>query len=158
MERELTISIVHHPEHIGNDWQLVDHPTISPLQDGAPELGWEGDNRLAIYLCKPTQQFVLWRFEQDNEYRPVAQLPPDTAITPGSINKLICRLVEIDQRRGFDPYQDVIAAVEEDEKVEAKAQQERIEQVADKLLFGLSRSHLPGVDISYKHNLLGRPA
>lgn len=158
MERELTISTVYHPEHIDNDWQLVDHPTVLPLQQGAPDLGWEGDPRLAVYLCKPTQQFVLWRLEADNEYRPVAQLPAGAAITPDSINKLIGRLVEIDQRRGFDPYQDVLSAIAADEKAQEDAQRERIGEVADKLLFGLSRSHLPGLDITYKHNLLGRPA
>ena len=158
MDRELTISTIHHPEFIGNDWQLVDHPTVRPIADGAGDLGWEGDARLAVYLCKPTQQFVLWRLEADNEYRPVAQLPSGQAITPDSVNRLIRRLVEIDQRRGFDPYQDVIKAIQRDEKDEADAQRERISEVADKLLFGLSRSHLPGIDISYKHNLLGRPA
>ena len=158
MDRELTILSIHHPEFIGNDWQLVNHPTVAPLQEGAPELGWEGDSRLAVYLCKPTQQFVLWRLEADNEYRPVAQLPAGASITPDSVNKLCRRLVEIDQRRGFDPYQDVLTSIEKAEKVQADAQRERISETADKLLFGLSRSHLPGVDISYKHNLLGRPA
>lgn len=158
MERELTLASIHHPEFIGNDWQLVDHPTVRPIADGASELGWEGDNRLAVYLCKPTQQFVLWRLEHDGEYRPVAQLPSGQSITPASVNKLISRLVEIDSRRGFDPYQDVISTIEQAEKAQADAQRERISDAADKLLFGLSRSHLPGVDISYKHNLLGRPA
>jgi hypothetical protein len=156
MDRELTLVDVHHPEFIGNDWQRVDHPTVAPLADGAPDLGWEGDSRLAVYLCKPTQQFVLWRLENDGEYRPVAQLPSGAAITPDSVNRLIRRLVEIDQRRGFDPYLDVITSIEKAEKDQAQAQQERIVQVADKLLFGLSRSHLPGIDVSYKHNLLGR--
>jgi hypothetical protein len=94
--------------------------------------------------------------ENDGEYRPVAQLPSGAAITPDSVNRLIRRLVEIDQRRGFDPYLDVITSIEKAEKDQAQAQQERIVQVADKLLFGLSRSHLPGIDVSYKHNLLGR--
>lgn len=158
MNRELTLTAVHHPEFIGDEWQLVDHPTVQPIADGAPDLGWEGDARLAVYLCKPTQQFVLWRLEADNEYRPVAQLPSGQAITPESVNRLCRRLVEIDQRRGFDPYLDVIGTIEKVEKAEAAAQSERISEVADKLLFGLSRSHLPGVDISYKHNLLGRSA
>lgn len=158
MDRELTLTAVHHPEFIGDEWQLVDHPTVRPIADGAPDLGWEGDARLAVYLCKPTQQFVLWRLEADNEYRPVAQLPSGQAITPESVNRLCRRLVEIDQRRGFDPYLDVIGTIEKVEKAEAVAQSERISEVADKLLFGLSRSHLPGVDISYKHNLLGRSA
>lgn len=158
MNRELTLTAVHHPEFIGDEWQLVDHPTVRPIADGAPDLGWEGDARLAVYLCKPTQQFVLWRLEADNEYRPVAQLPSGQAITPESVNRLCRRLVEIDQRRGFDPYLDVIGTIEKVEKAEAAAQSERISEVADKLLFGLSRSHLPGVDISYKHNLLGRSA
>jgi hypothetical protein len=156
MDRELTLTAVHHPEFIGDDWQLVDHPTVRPISDGAPDLGWEGDARLAVYLCKPTQQFVLWRLEADNEYRPVAQLPSGQPITPDSVNRLCRRLVEIDQRRGFDPYLDVITSIEKAEKDQAQAQQERIVQVADKLLFGLSRSHLPGIDVSYKHNLLGR--
>lgn len=158
MDRELTLVGVHHPEFIDNDWQLVDHPTVRPIADGASDLGWEGDSRLAVYLCKPTQQFVLWRLEHDGEYRPVAQLPSGQAITPESVNRLCRRLVEIDQRRGFDPYQDVISTLEVAERTQRAEQTELISAAADKLLFGLSRSHLPGVDISYKHNLLGRSA
>jgi hypothetical protein len=75
-ERELTLSTVYHPEHMDGGWQRVDHPTVEPFQKGAPDLGWEGDPRLVVYLCNPTKQFVLWRLEHDDEYRRVVVRTP----------------------------------------------------------------------------------
>lgn len=156
MVRETTLLTVHHPEFIGNEWQRVDHPVVRPLTDGAPDLGWEGDDRLVVYLCKPTQQFVLWRLETDGEYRPCAALPTDAAMSPDNINRLIRRLVAHDTRRGFDAYATVMAA---HAKMEHDAEQERraaISDFADKFHYGLSRSHLPGVWATRVRNVPSR--
>lgn len=154
--REETLLTVWHPEFIGNDWQRVDHPVVRPLQEGAPDLGWEGDQRLVVYLCKPTQQFVLWRLEHDGEYRPCAVLPPNASMSPQNINALIVRLIEHDTRRGYDAYTDV---TDQQEKAAKAAEQDRraaVEQFADKLHYGLSRSHLPGVWATRVRNVTSR--
>ena len=154
--REQTLTTVIHPEYIGNDWQLVNHPTVRPLTDGTPELGWEGDPRLAVYLHKPAQAFVLWRLEANGEYMPVGHFGLGEDLTPAGINQTIRRLIEVDSRRGFDPGADVIGRVQADERAEEADRQAALEQFADKFLFGLSRSHLPGVDITYVRNVNSR--
>jgi len=156
VERELTLTRVHHPEFIGNDWQLVDHPTVRPLTDGAPDLGWEGDPRLAIYLFKPGQRFVLWRLEANGEYQTVAQLPESASITPQSVNGLIRNLIRIDQRNGFDPYADVMGVIETAERHEASDHAARLAEFADKFHYGLSRSFIPGVDFTRIRNVPSR--
>lgn len=149
IERELTIAQVAHPLNIDGDaWLRVDHPVLSPLTDGNPTLGWEGDPRLVVYLHGESKRFVLWRLEADGEYRTVAALPEGACLTPENTNRLCARLVEIDQRRGFDPYQDVVQAQDAHDRAADASREAWVSQFADKLLFGLARSHLPGVDIA----------
>ena len=149
MERELTLLKVPHPDTIDNGaWIRVEHPVLDPLFDGAPDLGWEGDSRLVVYLHLEAQSFCLWRLEANGEYMPVAHLPAGASLTNESVNKLISRLVEIDTRRGFDPYADVIAAQDAADRDAERDRQARLEVLCDKMLFGLARQHLPGVDIS----------
>lgn len=143
--RELTLIEVYHPEFIDNEWQRVDHPTVRPIQQGAPELGWEGDNRLVVYLHKPSQTFMLWRLEHDGEYRAVAKLPPGASITPQSVNTCIRNLVRIDSRRGFDALADVEQEMAVQEQRIITARQEWISDFADKFHAALAWSHLPGV-------------
>ncbi len=145
--REATLLGLVHPEFIdGGQWQRVDHPVLEPIQSGIPELGWEGDNRLVVYLNLEHQTFVLWRLEFDGEYRAVAQV--HGSISPESVNALCGRLVEIDQRRGFDPYQDVMDAMDAQEAGRDQRINELAVAFSDKLMFGLARSHLPGVDVA----------
>ncbi len=145
--RELTLTRVDHPLNIdGDQWLRVDHPTLDPLTQGSPTLGWEGDPRLVVYLHGESKTFVLWRLEHDGEYRAVAALPGE--ITPANINSLCARLVEIDTRTGFDAGQEVMDAQDALEASKRKAQDEAVADFADKLYFGLARSHLPGVDIA----------
>ena len=147
MERELTLTAVYHPQFI-DGWQLVDHPTLLPVQNGAPDLGWEGDPRLAVYLHGETKTFVLWRLENDWIYRPVARLQPGAPITPESVNSLIRNLVRIDSRRGFDAFTEVEQSQAAHDRVVETERQEATAALAEKLQFGLARSHLPGVDVS----------
>lgn len=145
--REITFLDLVHPEYIdGGAWQRVDHPVLAPIAAGIAELGWEGDSRLVVYLNLEHSTFVLWRLEGDGEYRAIASI--EGTINEANVNSLCARLVEIDTRRGFDCYADVMAA--EDAKDAART--DRINEIAlafsDKLRFGLARSHLPGVDVS----------
>lgn len=144
MDRELTLSAIYHPEFMGQEWQRVDHPTIAPIQRGEGTLGWEGDERLVVYLHKPSQSFMLWRLEHDGEYRPVAKLPPNASITPASVNTLIRNLVRIDQRRGFNPLADIEADMAAQDKAQAQRRQEWTAEFADKFRAALAWSHLPG--------------
>ena len=145
--RELTLGTVLHPEFIdGGQWQRVDHPVLDPIQSGNAEVGFEGDPRLVVYLNLEHQTFVLWRLEHDGEYRPVASI--SGSINEENVNRLCARLVEIDTRRGFDAGAEVIAA---QDAYYADSDARLIEMSNDfaaKLRFALSRSHLPGVDVS----------
>jgi hypothetical protein len=144
--RELTIASVYHPEYLFDGALMrVDHPTVRPLVEGEPTLGWEGDPRLVIYLHLRVERFVLYRLEADGEYRGVAQLPAGAEITPESMNKLIARLVAVDTRRGYDAMTDLDKAEASVLRAKATDYQAELEQVADALHFGLARSHLPGI-------------
>lgn len=155
MERELTLSRVYHPEFIDNDWVLVDHPTVRPLQQGEPTLGWDGDPRLAVYLHKPSKAFVLWRLENNGEYSPISHYGIGGQITPATINQTIRDLIRTDSRRGFDPGEDVLSKLAVVDRARETAHREFVESYADKLRYIFSRSHLPGIDVSYPRNLLG---
>lgn len=145
--RELTLTAIVHPLNIGGDeWLRVDHPTLDPIQNGAPTLGWEGDPRLVVYLHGKSKTFVLWRLEHDDEYRAVAQIKDN--ISEENVNALCRRLVEIDTRNGFDAYQDVMDAQARADLEADKHREAWVSDFSDKLLFGLARSHLPGVDIA----------
>lgn len=153
--RELTFAAVHHPQFIdGGEWMLVDHPTVRPLQKGAPDLGWEGDERLAVYLHQKSKTFVLWRLEAGGEYMPVSSYGVGEQITPATVNETIRGLIRTDSRRGFNPLDDVADQMAKAEAVQQAEHRERISQTADKLLYGLSKSHLPGVEVPYRRNLL----
>lgn len=154
--REETLLTVDHPEFIDGQWQRVDHPTCAPLQDGLPTVGWEGDPRLVVYLCLPTKQFVLWRLEATNEYLPVCALPSGGEITVQNIARLCARLVEIDTRRGHDAHQSVMDAIDTYERHQETDRQAWLGDVADRLLFGLANSHLPGISITRPRQLLSR--
>lgn len=149
MERELTLTTIEHPlTQDGGAWLRVDHPVLAPLTDGAPDLGWEGDSRLVVYLHLEAQTFALWRLEMNGDYMPVAHMPPGKPLNPESVNKLVKRLVEIDTRRGFDPYADVIATQEAADAVAEANRQAWLKEFCDKMLFGLARQHMPGIDVA----------
>lgn len=148
MDREINLGVIEHPQFIDNEWMRVDHPTVDPLRVGAPDLGWEGDQRLSVYLHLPSKRFVLWRLEYDGEYRVVAQLPEGASITPASVNSLISNLQKWDQRQGFDPYQYVMDRQAADDAAREKITHDRVVDFADRLHFALARTHRPGIDVA----------
>lgn len=68
------------------------------LQKGYPPLGWEGDDRLEVYLG-PENRLYVWRLEDDGEYRLVSRSAPGIALDI----RLIQHLVDHDTHRGYDP-------------------------------------------------------
>lgn len=154
--REETLLRADHPEFIGNEWVRVDHPTCDPFQTGAPDLGWEGDERLVVYLHKEAETFVLWRLEANGEYMPISTFGIGQEITPASVNHTIRDLIRTDTRRGFNAYTTVMDAGEAVAKDQARRQLDWLHDFADKLLYGLSRSHLPGVDVTRIRQLPSR--
>ena len=127
-----------------------------PLTEGEPSLGWEGDSRLVIYLHLKNQNFVLFRLEADNDYKPIAKLPTGRPLDQAQINSLIVNLIKHDHRRGFDPYEEIMAAQEKIRADEAQVRADQMAQLGDKIHWGLARSYLPGIDITRPRQLLPR--
>lgn len=107
-----------HAEIVGNAAVLTDRTAMDDLvrrlQDGDPTVGWEGDPRLCIAFNKNTQQWELWRFEHDSQYRRVLRSKPGMAFP----RNLIEQLVQMDAQRGHDVAVEVAVARE---KAEAEA-------------------------------------
>ena len=70
-----------HPQFVNGRQLWLDtgmDDLIDKIQNGDPVLGWEGDERLAVYAC-PTPAgmvFELWRLEEDEQYRHVMHTQP----------------------------------------------------------------------------------
>lgn len=143
---EPTLARVDHPETLRVDsidgvthLQRVDHPAVRPLQDGLPAVGWEGDTRLCMYVDLRANVWVLMRLEADFQYRTVTVSPMGRQLNDEEINKLCLRLVLHDTRRGFKPKEAVDAHNASVDKEKKAASDEHIEQVADKLAWGLKK-------------------
>lgn len=123
--------------------RLLDTPILKPLHDGAPDLGWAGDPRFAVYmdeeLCKP----VFVRLEADGEYRIMAHAPAYTIINNEWVNKLIRRLVALDTRRaGNDPAARVDAHNAKVAAEHRRQYEDRVENdLADRLKWALKKDH-----------------
>lgn len=126
-----------HPDHlegrsIWRDPEVQD--LINRLHFGDPLLGWEGDERLALYRA-PGRRWELWRLESDGEYRLIMKSKPGVHLD----NRLIMHLVAHDTRRGYNPGQSVLVA---NEKLLSNIQKEgsaRVQQAADKVYSALKK-------------------
>lgn len=87
---------------------LIEDPLVSPIQKGEPILGWEGDERMALYVDHLTGEWLLVRFEHDGVYRVVVGVSIDAYSGHEIVPFLITWIVEHDTRRGFDPISSVI--------------------------------------------------
>lgn len=65
-----------HPIVIGDRYLWLDGDIITKLHHGDPTIGWEGDERLAVYFDQATERWEIWRLEDDNEYRRVCRSQP----------------------------------------------------------------------------------
>ena len=147
--REHSETTIDHPEFF-HGWTRVDkldHPAVSALYDGAPDLGWSADPRLCLYRNDMENRYLLARLEADGEYRMVIRSPRGEIITPESINRLIAKLIEGDRNRGVDII-DATLGWNERKRVQMDKEwdAERAE-VADKLVYALNRMYLPGMPI-----------
>lgn len=118
----------------------VDHPVLRPVFHGAPDLGWEGDHRLAIYSWPAKNSFVLVRLERDGEYSIVTAQRSVQMLTPGDVNRMIRWLVSHDATKGFDA---VKAVADAEAKANADAERHVAEwsenEVTPRLAWALQR-------------------
>lgn len=111
-------------------------PEVQQIMDylhfGHPTMGWEGDERLALYRG-PEHRWELWRLCEDNVMRMICRSKPDQKLGLD----LIARLVEHDARRGVDPAELVIV---HNERLQAKRDADAVEALmepTEKVLWGI---------------------
>lgn len=155
-EREVTLDACPHPRYLalGNKLAMVrvDDPVLRPIFFGAPDLGWEGDHRLAVYSYPRRSTFVLARLEHDDEYRVVKFIDSTKPFTPASVNQLCRFLVAHDVRRGFDPHAHVIGSQELAEAEWERKAAEWEDDMAERLAWSYKRdrgTHLGGSRFVY---------
>lgn len=107
------------------------HDIIRRLEHGDPTLGWEGDPSLALVANVETGEYEVWgRDATGAEY---------IAIThPRCDASLIRKLVASDNRRQ-GVLERAVAAHEAGQRDRDRADEERLELMADRLQFGLMR-------------------
>ena len=107
---------------------LVDDtdPTLRPLWEGDPTLGWEGDTRLRVYVCPNRASWELVRYEANGTYSSLCRFVEGTYRVPEMVGQWLIWLVTHDGRRGFD----VLAAQDAEE---AKVEHDREQTFTEKL-------------------------
>lgn len=134
--RENTAAGIDHPEWVGGRRLWID-PEIKALVDklhfGDPTIGWEGDERLALY--REGQSWLLMRLEHDGEYRPICKSRPGLALD----ERLIMRLVEHDSHRGANPIDKVDAVNAAVDKERDYQGTQKVHSAAEKLQWALRR-------------------
>lgn len=146
--REQTLTRIEHPNFLLNGWQRVDHPDLRKLTDGDPTLRWAGDPRLVVY--KNDKAFVLHRLEHDNQYRMVCVIHGTLGVE--TINRLITRLVEIDNRNGWNALNHLEKFEQKRDRDVFNRRVDFIHDFSDKFHFALSRSHIPGLFVTRIRN------
>ena len=94
-----------HPEFINGRVQWVDsgmQRVIDKIHHGDGLLGWEGDDRLAVYKLDTPQGpvYELWRLDEDEKYRRVVATQPGDPFD----ESIIVWLCKADRRRKPDNY------------------------------------------------------
>jgi hypothetical protein len=94
-----------HPEFINGRVQWVDsgmQRVIDKIHHGDGLLGWEGDDRLAVYKLDTELGpiYELWRLEEDEQYRRVVATQPGDPFD----DTIILWLVQNDKRRKPDDW------------------------------------------------------
>lgn len=134
--RENSAAGITHPEWVDGRRLWID-PEVQVLVDklhfGDPTLGWEGDERLALYREGP--RWLLMRLEHDGEYRTVCWSRPGLELD----ERLIMHLVAHDARRGANPADQVDRANATATKELEYQATEKVHSAAEKLQWALRR-------------------
>jgi hypothetical protein len=125
---------------------LVDDtdPTLKPIWEGDPLLGWEGDERLRVYVCPRRVTWELVRLEANGSYSSLVRFVEGAFRLPEMVGQWVIWLVTHDGRRGFD----MLAAQDAEEaKVEHDREQTFTEKLTEEIQPQLrSALHKDGVD------------
>lgn len=139
-----------HPDHLvlgRRRMTLVEGPGVDPIQKGHPALGWEGDERFALYVDRTSAEWVLVRLEADGRYRVSATTDPvaHSISAIDVVGHLIRWLVEHDCARGYDPYADVVAHNDRREaELDAAFSDRIVNDLAPRLAHALRRDGVDG--------------
>lgn len=107
------------------------HDIIRRLEHGDPTLGWEGDPTLALVANVQTGEYEVWgRDAAGDAYIAISHPRCDAS--------LLRKLVASDNRRQ-GAVERAVAIHDAGERDRTRASEERLEQMADRLQFGLMR-------------------
>lgn len=142
MLREHSVAGIRHPDPMrvgdsGRVLTLIDDPMCDRLTKGDSVFGWEGDERLALYLDMRERTWDLWRMEGDGVYRPTMRLSADVWRGPEVVAEMVMRLIGSDQRRGVKVLDVVERAAKKAEAASEARQSEWVGEAADRLAHGL---------------------
>lgn len=136
--REATYRKVEHPEYLPDGRTLWVAPEVQEisrqLREGAPELGWAGDPRLAIYRGEKADRWEVWRLEADGEYRRAMISKPGA-----SLLTLIPWLVAHDTHRGYSAADEVTAHNLARERAVDERSRERLLDALDRVAFSIQK-------------------
>ena len=124
----MTESSLSHPTWVDGRRLWIDgamHDLIHKLHYGDPTIGWEGDERLAVYFDDTTRRWEVMRLEDDGVYRLVARSAPGVPFD----DRFLVRLCETDRYRRKVPIGDEIIA--NNERVDQQRQAELDAWVAE---------------------------
>lgn len=141
--RENTLGRVHHPDPLlvagRAPLTRIDDPVAARCQKGDPTFGWEGDERLQLYLDQRAREWVLVRLEHDGVYRVTLTAPAGFHSAFDVVAEMVLALVRTDVRRGFDPHAEVVASHERVDRAREAAHRELVEETADRMASALRR-------------------
>ena len=125
------------PELHEGELLWVNRDVIDKITNGDPVLGWEGDDRLAVFLeDKELEVWALYRLEDDNQWRHVVRTEPGIPFD----ERIIHWLCQHDMRRKPADF-DLDALVKEhNDKVDADKQAAQDEYIAEELAPRLQRA------------------
>lgn len=144
MLREHTLGKVKHPDPLrmadsGRVLTLIDDPVADRLSGGDPLFGWEGDDRLALYIDYQGGTWDLVRLERDGIYRVARRLACQAFSSAEVVPELILWLTRNDTRRGYDPHRDVVETAVRIDAQRTKERHELVGEAAERVHHGLRK-------------------
>lgn len=156
----MTTRVSPHPElmQFRGSFEMVlvqDQPVLDRLYHGAPDLGWAGDPMLAVYAWPKRDAFVVLRLIAGDEYDFVMQVRGLRPLSPGSVNQVIRKLIEVDRRRGFDGHAAVVAHNDRVEAEQVRRNDEWVEEeMAPRLAWAYGRDRATHLGGRFDHHVV----